>query len=60
MGNINTMVGNNEASLLVGAKAPNVLGRGECLSMDYSYGNKSSSNINIAVTKPFFGRLNKA
>ncbi|KAL7299258.1 hypothetical protein TKK_0007848 [Trichogramma kaykai] len=54
MGNINTMVGNNEASLLIGAKAPNLFGRGERLQMDYSYGHKNSSNINISAVKPFF------
>ncbi|OXU26423.1 hypothetical protein TSAR_013800, partial [Trichomalopsis sarcophagae] len=60
MGNINTMVGNNEASLLIGAKTPNLFGRGEKLQVDYSYGHKNSSNINIAAIKPFFtGRLSK-
>ncbi|XP_014206956.1 sorting and assembly machinery component 50 homolog isoform X2 [Copidosoma floridanum] len=60
MGSINTMVGNNEASLLVGAKSPNLFGRGERLQVDYSYGHKNSSNINISAMKPFYtGRLSK-
>lgn len=54
MGSINTMVGNNEASLLIGAKTPNIFGRGERLQFDYSYGHKNSSNINISAVKPFF------
>lgn len=52
MGSINTMVGNNEGSVLVSAKAPNILGRGEKVQVEYSYGNKSSSNINISTIKP--------
>lgn len=47
------MVGNNEASLLIGAKSPNLFGRGERIQMDYSYGHKNSSNINITAIKPF-------
>ena len=53
MGGINTLVGNNEASLLISAKAPNLLGRGERFQMEYSYGNHHTSNINLSVIKPF-------
>lgn len=53
MGGINTMVGNNEGSLIIGARAPNIFGRGERLQMEYSYGNKNSTNINISAVKPF-------
>lgn len=52
-GGVNTMVGNNEGSLLIQAETPNIFGRGERLKMDYSYGSKSSSNINISAVKPF-------
>lgn len=52
-GGVNTMVGNNEGSVLIQAETPNILGRGERLKMDYSYGSKSSSNINISAVKPF-------
>ncbi|KAK0085898.1 hypothetical protein PV326_005755 [Microctonus aethiopoides] len=52
-GGINTMVGNNEGSLLIQAKAPNIFGRGERLQMEYSYGSKSTTNINISAIKPF-------
>lgn len=53
VGSINTMVGNNEGSLMVGAKAPNLFGRGERVQVEYSYGSKSSINFNISAFKPF-------
>ncbi|XP_046742356.1 sorting and assembly machinery component 50 homolog isoform X2 [Diprion similis] len=53
MGGINTMVGNNEGSIIIGARAPNIFGRGEKLQMEYSYGNKSSTNVNVSAVKPF-------
>lgn len=53
MGGVSTMVGNNEGSVTIGAKAPNLLGRGERLQMEYSHGTKSSTNINISAVKPF-------
>jgi outer membrane protein insertion porin family len=54
MGKINTMFGNNEASLHIETKTPNLFGRGEKLQIDYVCGHKNSSNINISATKPFF------
>ncbi|XP_032690267.1 sorting and assembly machinery component 50 homolog isoform X2 [Odontomachus brunneus] len=53
VGGINTMVGNNEGSLIVSAKAPNLFGRGERIQMEYSYGTKNSINFNISAFKPF-------
>ncbi|XP_015510804.2 sorting and assembly machinery component 50 homolog B isoform X1 [Neodiprion lecontei] len=53
MGGINTMVGNNEGSIIIGARAPNIFGRGERLQMEYSYGNKSSTNVSVSAVKPF-------
>ncbi|EZA51403.1 hypothetical protein DMN91_007374 [Ooceraea biroi] len=52
-GEIKTMVGNNEGSLLIGARMPNLFGRAERLRMEYSYGSKSSANFNVSATKPF-------
>ncbi|XP_031841540.1 sorting and assembly machinery component 50 homolog B isoform X2 [Nomia melanderi] len=52
VGGINTMVGNNEGSVIIGAKAPNLFGRGERLQMEYSHGTKSSTNINVSAVKP--------
>ncbi|CAK9831700.1 Sorting and assembly machinery component 50 homolog [Anthophora retusa] len=51
-GGISTMVGNNEGSVIIQAKAPNLFGRGERVQMEYSYGSKSSTN-SISVIKPF-------
>lgn len=53
VGGINTMVGNNEGSLIVSAKMPNLFGRGERVQMEYSYGTKNSINFNISAFKPF-------
>lgn len=52
-GGISTMVGNNEGSLLVSARAPNLFGRAERVQMEYSHGNKSSINFNVSAIKPF-------
>jgi len=57
VGSVNTMVGNNEGSLMTGVKLPNVLGRGEKLQADYTYGTKKSSSFNISLQKPLFGPL---
>ncbi|XP_012170427.1 sorting and assembly machinery component 50 homolog isoform X3 [Bombus terrestris] len=54
-GGISTMVGNNEGSVIIQGKAPNLFGRGERLQMEYSYGSKSSTNISISAVKPFIG-----
>ena len=56
-GSVNTMVGNNEGSLMTGVKFPNLLGRGERLQADYTYGTKKSSNFNISLVKPLRGRM---
>jgi len=57
VGSVNTMVGNNEGSLMTGVKLPNILGRGEKLQADYTYGTKKSSSFNISLQKPMFGPL---
>jgi hypothetical protein len=31
---------------------PNLLGRGERFQVDYSYGSKRSSNVNVSLSKP--------
>jgi len=56
-GSVNTLVGNNEGSLMTGVKFPNLLGRGERLQADYTYGTKKSSNFNISMLKPLRGRM---
>jgi len=55
VGSINTLVGNNEGSLMTGLKMPNCFGRGEKFQAEYSYGTKKSNSFNISLMKPFFG-----
>jgi len=56
-GSVNTMVGNNEGSLMTGVKFPNLFGRGERFQADYTYGTKKSSNFNLSLLKPLRGRM---
>jgi len=56
-GSVNTMVGNNEGSLMTGVKFPNLWGRGERLQADYTYGTKKSSSFNISLLKPLRGKM---
>lgn len=56
-GSVNTMVGNNEGSLMTGVKFPNLLGRGERLQADYTYGTKKTSNFNLSLVKPLRGKM---
>ncbi|KAF2904629.1 hypothetical protein ILUMI_01545 [Ignelater luminosus] len=58
VGGVNTQVGENEGSLVVGLRAPNLLGRGERLQTEYSYGSKRSNNFNVSFIKPFRGKHN--
>ena len=51
------MVGNNEGSLMTGVKFPNLLGRGEKLQAEYTYGTRKSSSFNISMLKPLRGKL---
>ncbi|XP_029174044.1 sorting and assembly machinery component 50 homolog isoform X2 [Nylanderia fulva] len=53
VGGISTMVGNNEGSLIISARAPNIFGRAERVQMEYSHGNRSSINFNVSAIKPF-------
>lgn len=58
VGGINTLVGNNEGSMVIGLKFPNTWGRGEFVQTEYHYGTKHSSGFNVTVSKPFLGWLN--
>lgn len=55
VGGVTTQVGNNEGVVQVGMRAPNILGRGEKVQMEYSYGSKKTTNFNISFIKPFRG-----
>ncbi|XP_064635465.1 sorting and assembly machinery component 50 homolog isoform X2 [Lineus longissimus] len=53
VGGVNTLVGNNDASLLFNLRAPNTFGRAEKFVLEYSHGTKHSSGFNVNFTKPF-------
>uniref|UniRef100_A0A8C5DQ03 Sorting and assembly machinery component 50 homolog A n=1 Tax=Gouania willdenowi TaxID=441366 RepID=A0A8C5DQ03_GOUWI len=50
-GSYNTMVGNNEGSMVLGLKLPNALGRAEKLTFQFSYGTKETS-YGLSFFKP--------
>uniref|UniRef100_A0AAR2ISF3 POTRA domain-containing protein n=1 Tax=Pygocentrus nattereri TaxID=42514 RepID=A0AAR2ISF3_PYGNA len=50
-GSYNTMVGNNEGSMVLGIKLPNMFGRGEKLTFQFSYGTKETS-YGLSFFKP--------
>ncbi|XP_070553944.1 sorting and assembly machinery component 50 homolog B-like [Ptychodera flava] len=58
-GGVHTLVGNNEGSLVLGLKFPNVFGRAEKISAEYSYGSKKSTGFHVAFTKPIRGDMQK-
>uniref|UniRef100_A0A673C3F4 POTRA domain-containing protein n=1 Tax=Sphaeramia orbicularis TaxID=375764 RepID=A0A673C3F4_9TELE len=50
-GSYNTMVGNNEGSMVLGLKLPNMFGRAEKLTFQFSYGTKETS-YGLSFFKP--------
>merc|ERR1712226_1733328 len=56
----NTMVGNQEGSIMTGVKLPNCFGRGERFQVDYSHGTKKTSAFNASYMRPVRGYGNKA
>ncbi|XP_065556123.1 sorting and assembly machinery component 50 homolog [Artemia franciscana] len=56
MGSINTVVGDNEGSVVIGGHLPNLKGRGESLSLEYSHGTKKSSAFNVTFLKPLHNK----
>lgn len=51
-GGISTVVGNNEGSLVLGARLPNIVGRGEKVQVEYAHGTQKSTGFNLTLTKP--------
>ncbi|XP_076450152.1 sorting and assembly machinery component 50 homolog [Babylonia areolata] len=51
-GGINTLIGNNDASLLFGLKLPNLLGRGEKMNVEYTHGTKQTRGYSVMFSKP--------
>ena len=58
LGGINTLVGNNEGSLIIGSNLPNTFGRGEKLQAEYTYGTKQSKGFNGTFVKPLHNKAN--
>ncbi|XP_071477072.1 sorting and assembly machinery component 50 homolog B-like [Diadema antillarum] len=58
-GSAHTAVGNNEGSLVLGAKFPNTFGRAENLVAEYSRGTKHSSGFNVTFAKPIGSKFDK-
>ncbi|KAM4670319.1 sorting and assembly machinery component 50 homolog isoform 2-T2 [Amazona ochrocephala] len=50
-GSYNTMVGNNEGSMVLGLKFPNLFGRAEKVTFQFSYGTKETS-YGLSLFKP--------
>uniref|UniRef100_A0A8C4HAY5 Sorting and assembly machinery component 50 homolog, like n=1 Tax=Dicentrarchus labrax TaxID=13489 RepID=A0A8C4HAY5_DICLA len=57
-GSYNTMVGNNEGSMVLGLKLPNMLGRAEKLTFQFSYGTKETS-YGLSFFKPQPGHFER-
>ncbi|GAA6077563.1 sorting and assembly machinery component 50 homolog A [Tachysurus ichikawai] len=57
-GSYNTMVGNNEGSMVLGLKLPNVFGRAEKLTFQFSYGTKETS-YGLSFFKPQAGHFER-
>uniref|UniRef100_A0A8C7XLZ0 SAMM50 sorting and assembly machinery component n=1 Tax=Oryzias sinensis TaxID=183150 RepID=A0A8C7XLZ0_9TELE len=57
-GSYNTMVGNNEGSMVLGLKLPNALGRAEKMTFQFSYGTKETS-YGLSFFKPQPGHFER-
>ncbi|KAK2509001.1 hypothetical protein MC885_002379 [Smutsia gigantea] len=57
-GSYNTMVGNNEGSMVLGLKLPNLLGRAEKVTFQFSYGTKETS-YGLSFFKPQPGNFDR-
>lgn len=52
-GSVGTEIGNHEGAVTMQLQAPNVLGRGETVTLNGSYSNSRSTDLNIKFAKPF-------
>uniref|UniRef100_A0A4W3ILQ8 SAMM50 sorting and assembly machinery component n=1 Tax=Callorhinchus milii TaxID=7868 RepID=A0A4W3ILQ8_CALMI len=57
-GSYNTMVGNNEGSMVLGLKLPNLFGRAEKVTFQFSYGTKETS-YGLSFFKPQIGNFDR-
>lgn len=54
-GGVNTLVGQNDANLLFSLRIPNLFGRAEKLTSEYTHGTKQSRGLGLQFTKPVNG-----
>lgn len=53
-GTIGTEIGQNDGSLTSELVSPNIFGRGEKLSINYSYSYIKATELNVKLLKPFY------
>lgn len=53
-GTIGTEIGQNDGSLTAELVGPNIFGRGERLSINYSYSFIKATELNVKLLKPFY------
>lgn len=53
-GKVGTEVGQNEGAVTAELASPNLFGRGENLSIQGSYGNYQTTDVNLKLVKPFY------
>lgn len=53
-GSIGTEIGQNDGSLTAEVQTPNLFGRGEKLSINYSYSYIRATELNLKLLKPFY------
>jgi len=52
LGSVNAMAGTQEGALVVGARAPNILGRGEKVHVEYTHSSLHNTNMALGISKP--------
>lgn len=53
-GTVGTEIGQNDGSLSAQLTSPNIFGRGERLSINYSYSYIKATELNLKLMKPFY------
>ncbi len=53
-GTIGTEIGQNDGALTTELVSPNIFGRGERLSINYSYSVTKTTDLNLKLWKPFY------
>lgn len=53
-GTVGTEIGQNDGSLTTELVTPNIFGRGERLSINYSYSYIKATELNVKLLKPFY------